>query len=1444
MLLSGNPVVTSIDRVEPAATNAAAVNYTVTFSEDVQGVDANDFTVLTSTGVAADAAVTVTPVDGHTYTVSVTGVTGNGIVGIDIVDDNSIQDLAGNALVGQGQFTKISQTLSAGQYIDSAQLSPDHSTIFYSIADGTFITSLWRRPVNGTESVKVDIELSDTEAIAWWYFESGSSDATVIVQDYATGRYKAVWEAPADGGAAIRLTHPLLATEDIQTWVFSPDGNTFAYSTYNSVTQQRVVWTVPATGGSPVQMDITFAANQYVYSIQFSPDGNEIAVALSNPGGYGAGALWLASTGDGTAVQLNASLNTGEAIYSFQFTADGSHVVYDVRNYTLGGYYTYYSWYYGGATSLWSAPTAGGPAVQLVSASTGEGVSSWRISGDGSSVIYDIRTYYNYNYYNNTSSPLGIWSTPISGGVTTLISPALGAGDSIGQWGFSPDSSVVYATIYTSASNTYSLWLGSTSGGAALSLSTSLSAGQSFYNLQFSPDSVNLLFTVYASGTRKAIWLVHTSDGTATLLSQPLGSDEFINNWGFSSDYSSVYFAIYNDSIDRHTSIWLAHTSGGAAVQVSPSLGATEFVNNWSFSPDSASFFFAIYDSSVNRYSSVWLVDTSTITAIQLSPTLAPTEQLSNFSFTEDGSHFWFNVYDSTLGYTTSLWIAAAPGGPATQVAIPLGANEVIGSWQVAADGSSIAYSIFNTLLNRDTSVWIAPTNGGAATQISTPIGANERIDAWKLSPDNGSVAFLIRNTAQSRITALWAAPTTGEPAVLVRSYSLGKTVGSWDWIAGNPGMGDDILFSSVIDNRTGTVLEIGTFSRADGSKTGPTYTIDQIVPTVTITPASSSPVTGTTATYTVTFSEDVLGVTADDFGLSLNGVTVGDPIQVTPVNGQIYTVTLTSISGNGTVGVNLVNSDNSVKDAAGNVVAATSGGILTVNAPDGPVQLSGTTLTVNGTSLADSITVTETSTLTVVLNGVSYVYTPAQVTQIFINGNDGNDTILVNSLLDGTALTADGGNDNDSIRASAAVATGVTLIGGNGSDLLIGGSGSDTLDGGIGNDWLNGREGSDVLIGGTGNDVYAFDNGAANQLDTVVELADEGTDLLNFSTLTTGVTVDLTSLTAIAGMIHRMVVVGEAGQEANFENISGGSGSDMLIGNAANNLIMGNLGNDTLKGNDGNDQLEGSDGKDTLYGGNGSDYMVGGIGDDWMNGGEGNDFMFGGQGDDAYAFDNTTVNQVDAVGEQLNEGTDTLTFISMSDNVTVNLSSDTALATMSHRIVQAAGAGQADNLENAYGGSGTDTLIGNGKINVLMGNGGSNVLSGGGGSDELHGGTDRSVLIGGSGGDVVLGGSDQDLLLSDGFDNEFNPLALQSLLVEWVQATSYQTRIDHIRGTTPGGLNGAFVLSPLTIAVDGSLDYLTGNGGQDWFLSSLTQDLVTDKAGDETVTDIDSVPV
>src|SRR5690606_2346534 len=55
------PTVSSINRVTSAQTNAASVDYTVTFSEDVTGVGTSDFT-LTSTGTASGMIASVTPV--------------------------------------------------------------------------------------------------------------------------------------------------------------------------------------------------------------------------------------------------------------------------------------------------------------------------------------------------------------------------------------------------------------------------------------------------------------------------------------------------------------------------------------------------------------------------------------------------------------------------------------------------------------------------------------------------------------------------------------------------------------------------------------------------------------------------------------------------------------------------------------------------------------------------------------------------------------------------------------------------------------------------------------------------------------------------------------------------------------------------------------------------------------------------------------------------------------------------------------------------------------------------------------------------------------------------------------------------------------------------------------------------------------------------------------
>ena len=105
-VLDTAPKVLSSVRADANPTDAASVNFTVTFSEPVTGVDIvppfNDFGLITSPGVTGASITSVTPVSGTTYTVSVNTGSGNGTIRLDIVDNDSIVDAASNPLGGAG----------------------------------------------------------------------------------------------------------------------------------------------------------------------------------------------------------------------------------------------------------------------------------------------------------------------------------------------------------------------------------------------------------------------------------------------------------------------------------------------------------------------------------------------------------------------------------------------------------------------------------------------------------------------------------------------------------------------------------------------------------------------------------------------------------------------------------------------------------------------------------------------------------------------------------------------------------------------------------------------------------------------------------------------------------------------------------------------------------------------------------------------------------------------------------------------------------------------------------------------------------------------------------------------------------------------------------------------------------------------------------------------
>ncbi|HNA88654.1 MAG TPA: Ig-like domain-containing protein [Anaerolineales bacterium] len=92
------PNVSSITRVNANPTSASTVDFTVTFTESVTGVDASDFS-LTTTGVTGASITNVTGT-GSTRTVSVNTGSGNGTIRLDKVFNATIADLTGNAING------------------------------------------------------------------------------------------------------------------------------------------------------------------------------------------------------------------------------------------------------------------------------------------------------------------------------------------------------------------------------------------------------------------------------------------------------------------------------------------------------------------------------------------------------------------------------------------------------------------------------------------------------------------------------------------------------------------------------------------------------------------------------------------------------------------------------------------------------------------------------------------------------------------------------------------------------------------------------------------------------------------------------------------------------------------------------------------------------------------------------------------------------------------------------------------------------------------------------------------------------------------------------------------------------------------------------------------------------------------------------------------------
>lgn len=171
-------------------------------------------------------------------------------------------------------------------------------------------------------------------------------------------------------------------------------------------------------------------------------------------------------------------------------------------------------------------------------------------------------------------------------------------------------------------------------------------------------------------------------------------------------------------------------------------------------------------------------------------------------------------------------------------------------------------------------------------------------------------------------------------------------------------------------------------------------------------------------------------------------------------------------------------------------------------------------------------------------------------------------------------------------------------------------GEGNDVFTGGNHQDVVHDAGGKDHYNLGGGNDVFVASGPGSADGGTDSVNGGNGSDEYNFNADTAGMIVNLDTKqhgeVDFPNFYHDNFEANSANGSVtgfdkvfNFEDATGGSGSDTIFGSAQANTLQGFDGFDELYGFAGNDQLDGGASNDFLVGGKGVDTLTGGTGAD-----------------------------------------------------------------------------------------------------------------------------------------------------------------------------------------------------------------------------------------------------
>ncbi|MCC6796743.1 MAG: hypothetical protein IT366_16615 [Candidatus Hydrogenedentes bacterium] len=889
------PTVSSINRTGGNPSGAATIQFTATFSEAVTGVDTSDFTLNTS-GVTGASVASVTQVTQSTYTVTVNTGSGSGTIRLNLTDDDSIRDLATNRLggtgAGNGNFTgqqyTIDKTLPAVTSITRVDANPTGaSSVNYLVT--------FSEDVSGVDAA--DFVLTATGTVA-------GTSVTTVTQNTASTYNVLVNTGTGDGTLQLDFTDD----DSVVDTAANPTGGAGAgngnFTGGEAYTLDRtvpVVVSIVRANANPTN------ATSVDFTVAFSEDVTGVNVAdfaLTTTGVTGAS---ITSRTQITPSTYTVTVNTGSGDGTVRLDLIDNDSIQDGVNNSLGG-----------------------PGAVNGDFTAGEVYTVDRTAPTVTSIV------------RAGSNPTGATSVQFTVTFSEDVT-GVNAGDFTLTTTGVTGASITSRTQITPSTYTVNVNTGTGSGTIRLDLDDNDSIVDSAANALGGTGNGNGNFTtgeVYdVDKTLPNVSSIVRVDANPTSASTVRFDVTFTENvTGVDvSDFVVTTTGISGASVDS-----LSLQVSSSVYRVTVNTGTGDGTVRLDLVDDDS-----ILDASSNPVGGtgagngdyttgeVYNVDKSMPAVVSVvRANASPSNAASvDFAVTFSESVTGVNTGDfdlATTGLTGAAIVSRTQVTPSVYT-VTVNTGSGSGTIRLDVDDNDSIRDLFNNPLGGPGSNNGTFTTGEVYTIDRTPPSVVSSVRANGNPTNLASVDFTV--TFNESVTGVdesdFTLSTTGVIGASITSRT--QVTPAQYTVTVNTGTGNGTIRLNVVDNDS--IVDVlssplgGTGTGNGSFNTGETYTVDKVNPTVTsITRVNATPTSASSVEYSVTFSENVIGLVESDFAITASGVTgasVSNVFQVTPSQ---YTITVVTGIGTGTIRLDLVD-DDSVTDPAGNPLGGTGAG-------------------------------------------------------------------------------------------------------------------------------------------------------------------------------------------------------------------------------------------------------------------------------------------------------------------------------------------------------------------------------------------------------------------------------------------------------------------------------------------------------------------------------------